>query len=130
MGEKELSKYYYLKKEIEDIEERLHKLGYGVGSPSFNEMINSTNHTSIQEKITELKDKYIEARVSALEQYIRIEDYIKEVEDDEMRLLLRYRFIDLKKWDEIDRLLNNGYNYSKKKYYKWRKENLSQYIPR
>lgn len=129
MGEKELSKYFYLKKEIEDIEERLHKLGYGVGSPSFNEMISSTKHTSIQEKITELKDKYIEARVSALEQYIKIEDYIKGIEDDEIRLLLRYRFIDLKKWDEIDKLLNNGYNYSKKKYYKWRKENLSQYIP-
>lgn len=129
MGEKELSKYFYLKKEIEDIEERLYKLGYGVGSPSFNEMINSTNHTSIQEKITELRDKYIEARVSALEQYIMIEDFIKGVEDNEMRLLLRYRFIDLKTWDQIDKLLNNGYNYSKKKYYKWRKENLSQYIP-
>lgn len=130
MVEKELSKYFYLKKEIEDLEERLLKLGYGVGSPSFNEMINTSTHSSIQERISELRDKYIEARVSALEQYIRIEEYIKGVDDNEMRLLLRYRFIDLKKWDEIDRLLNNGYNYSKKKYYKWRKENLSQYIPR
>lgn len=130
MVEKELSKYFYLKKEIEDLEERLLKLGYGVGSPSFNEMINTSTHSSIQERIAELRDKYIEARVSALEQYIRIEEYIKGVDDNEMRLLLRYRFIDLKKWDEIDKLLNNGYNYSKKKYYKWRKENLSQYIPR
>lgn len=127
MEEKELSRYFYLKKEIEDIEERLSKLGYGVGSPSFNEMINSTHNSSIQERIMELKDKYIEARVSALEQYIKIEDYIKSVDDNEMRLVLRYRFIDLKKWDEIDKLLNNGYNYSKKKYYKWRK--ISQNIP-
>ena len=130
MVEKELSRYFYLKKEIEDIEERLLKFGYGVGSPSFNEMINTSTHSSIQERIAELRDKYIEARVSALEQYIRIEEYIKGVDDNEMRLLLRYRFIDLKKWDEIDKLLNNGYNYSKKKYYKWKKENLSQYIPR
>lgn len=129
MVEKELSKYFYLKKEIEDLEERLLKLGYGVGSPSFNEMINTSTHSSIQERISELRDKYIEARVSALEQYIRIEEYIKGVDDNEMRLLLRYRFIDLKKWDEIDKLLNNGYNYSKKKYYKWKKDNLSQYIP-
>lgn len=129
MVEKELSRYFYLKKEIEDLEERLLKLGYGVGSPSFNEMINTSTHSSIQERISELRDKYIEARVSALEQYIRIEEYIKGVEDNEMRLLLRYRFIDLKKWDEIDKLLNNGYNYSKKKYYKWKKDNLSQYIP-
>lgn len=129
MGEKELSRYFYLKKEIEDLEERLAKLGYGVGSPSFNEMINSNTYSSIQERISELRDKYIEARISALEQYIMIEDFIKGVDDNEMRLLLRYRFIDLKRWDEIDKLLNNGYNYSKKKYYKWRKENLSQYIP-
>lgn len=129
MVEKELSRYFYLKKEIEDLEERLLKLGYGVGSPSFNEMINTSTHSSIQEKISELRDKYIEARVSALEQYIRIEEYIKGVDDNEIRLLLRYRFIDLKKWDEIDKLLNNGYNYSKKKYYKWKKDNLSQYIP-
>lgn len=129
MVEKELTKYFYLKKEIEDLEERLLKLGYGVGSPSFNEMINTSTHSSIQERISELRDKYIEARVSALEQYIRIEEYIKGVDDNEMRLLLRYRFIDLKKWDEIDKLLNNGYNYSKKKYYKWKKDNLSQYIP-
>lgn len=127
MNEKDLSRYFYLKKEIDDLEERLYKLGYGVGSPSFNEMINTTNHTSIQERIQELKDKYIEARISALEQYIKIEDYISNVDNEEMRLIMRYRFIDLKKWDEIDVLLNNGYNYSKKKYYKWRK--ISQNIP-
>lgn len=102
MTEKELSKYFYLKKEIEDLEERINKLGVGIGSIVLTDMPKGNKkRVSIQEKITELKNKYIEARVSALEEYLKIENYINSVEDTEIRTIMRMRFLDLKTWDEI-----------------------------
>ena len=121
MNEKELSKYYYLKKEIEDLEERIITFGVGVSSVKVKELNvdSSPKYASIQEKLAELKDLWMEKRVSALEEYIKIEHYITNIEDSEIRQIMRYRYLDLKKWDDIDLLLNNGINYSKKKYYKY-----------
>lgn len=102
MTEKELSQYYYLTIEIKDIEERIAKFGNGVGSKGFDNEISGTGKKeSIQEKYTELKSLYIEKRLDALEEYIRIEKYISDVEDPEIRLIMRLRFMDLKDWDEI-----------------------------
>lgn len=107
MTEKELSKYFYLKKEIEDLEERINKLGVGIGSIVLTDMPKGNKkRVPIQEKITELKNKYIEARVSALEEYLKIENYINSVEDTEIRTIMRMRFLDLKKWEEIGRNLH------------------------
>ena len=124
MNEKELSKYYYLKKEIEDLEERIITFGVGVSSVKVKELNvdSSPKYASIQEKLAELKDLWMEKRVSALEEYIKIEHYITNIEDSEIRQIMRYRYLDLKKWDDIDLLLNNGINYSKKKYYKYIKK--------
>lgn len=121
MNEKDLSKYYYLKKEIDNLEERIKTFGVGVSSVKIKELNvdSSPKYSSIQEKITELKDLWMEKRVSALEEYIKIEYYITNIEDSEIRQIMRYRYLDLKKWDEIDELLHNGINYSKKKYYKY-----------
>lgn len=129
MNEKDLSKYFYLKKEVDNLEERIITLGVGVSSVKVKELNvdSSPKYASIQEKLTELKDLWMEKRVSALEEYIKIEHYITNIEDSEIRQIMRYRYLDLKKWDEIDELLHNGINYSKKKYYKYFKSypNLS-----
>lgn len=102
MTEKELSRYFYLKKEIEDLEERIEKLGVGVGSIEITDMPKGSKKiVSIQEKITELRNRYIEARISALEEYLKIENYIKSVKDTEIRTIMRMRFLDLKSWEEI-----------------------------
>ena len=102
MTEKELSQYYYLTVEIKDIEERITKFGVGVGSKGFeNEISWNGRGASIQEKYTELKSLYIEKRLDALEQYIKIEKYISNVEDSEIRLIMRMRFLDLKDWEDI-----------------------------
>lgn len=123
MNEKDLNKYYYLKKEIENLEERIITFGVGVSSVKIKELDvdSSPKFCSIQEKISELKDLWIEKRVEALEEYIKIEHYISNIEDSEIRQIMRYRYLDLKKWDDIDTLLHNGINYSKKKYYKYLK---------
>lgn len=121
MNEKELSKYYYLKKEIENLEERIITFGVGVSSVKIKELNvdSSPQYASIQEKISELKDMWIQKRVEALEEYIKIEHFISGITDSEIRQIMRYRYLDLKKWDEIDILLHNGKDYSKKKYHKY-----------
>ena len=108
MTEKELSNYFYLKREAEDLEERLATLGYGVAAIQPKELNISSNKqkSSIQEKITQLKEIWIEKRVKALEEYIKIEKYIGSIEDIEIRTIMRYRYLDLKRWDEIGDLLH------------------------
>jgi len=122
MTEKELSKYYWLRKEIKDLEERLAEFGYGVSATKLDKEISGITSTeSIQEKRIIIIEKWISARVSALEEYLKIESYIESVEDSEIRQIMRYRFLDLKKWNEIDKLMLCGKDYAKKKYYHYRK---------
>ena len=125
MTEKELSQYYYLTLEIKDIEERIKKFGDGVGSKGFdNEISGNGKRDSIQEKYIELKSLYIEKRIDALEQYIKIEKYISDVEDTEIRLIMRMRFMDLKDWDEIGEKLNYDRTSVSKKVRRYLKSNI------
>lgn len=103
MNEKELSKYYYLKKEVEDLEERIETYDVGVSSVRVKELNvdSSPQFSSIQEKVVELKDKWMQKRVEALEEYIKIESFIDRVDDAEIRVLLRYRYLDLLSWEQI-----------------------------
>lgn len=124
MNEKELSRYFYLKREIDDLEERILTFGAGISSVRYKELdvSGSAKYQAIQEKIVQLKDIWMEKRVSALEEYLKIEGFISGIDDIEIRQIIRYRYLDLKKWDEIDGLLHNGINYSKKKFYKFIKK--------
>lgn len=103
MTEKELSKYYNLKQEVTDLEERIAEFGSGVRSTQIKEVSVSSSHStkSIQETKVELVARLTEKRLSALEQYLEIERYIEDVEDAEIRNIMRYRFLDLMKWEEI-----------------------------
>ena len=103
MTEQELSKYYWLKKEAQDLEERVATFDCGVSAVKYKELNvdSSPQYKSIQEKVVELKEKWMEKRVSALEEYIKIENYISTIEDIELRLLFKYRFLDCMNWDEI-----------------------------
>lgn len=108
MTEKELSKYYYLKREIKDLEDRLKELGVGLSAINLDKELSSgsSEHTSIQEKIAIIKDKWINARLSALEEYLKIENYIETVEEVEIRQIMRYRFLDLYDWYKIGEVLH------------------------
>lgn len=103
MTEKELSKYYNLKREVIDLEERIAEFGTGVRSNQIKEVAvsGSRRNKSIQETKVELVARLTEKRISALEQYLEIERYIEDVEDVEIRNIMRYRFLDLLKWEEI-----------------------------
>lgn len=121
MNEKDLSKYYWLKQEVNDLEENIRKVkneikefGDGVGSSKFKDIVTSSSGVSesIQEKYMKLKEKletlqniHIEKRLSALEEYIKIENYISSVEEPLIRLIMRKRFLDLKQFEEIGKEL-------------------------
>lgn len=89
MSEKELSKYFELKREVKDLEERIE------------------NVNKLEESLTkvELVSLLTEKRITALEQYLEIERFIEQVEDVELRNIMRYRFLDLYTWDMIADLM-------------------------
>lgn len=126
MSEKDLSRYYYLKKEVEDLENRIKEFGDGVKSIPVKEVSVSSSHKnkSIQETKVELVSRYTEKRIEALEEYLAIERYIEEVEDVEIRNIMRYRYLDLMKWEEIgERVFQDRSSVAKKmrRYLKERK---------
>ena len=102
MTEKELGRYFWLKKEVKHLENQLEEFGDGVSATSFEERIGSSGISiSIQEKRQLIIEKLINARLSALEEYIKIETYINKVEDTTIRTIMIMRFQELKSWDEI-----------------------------
>ena len=127
MTEKDLNKYYWLKNEIEDIENRLIEFGNGVSGIQYKEVdvVSSYKIVSIQEKRMELVNKLLEARISALEEYVKIESFIESVEDTKIRQIMRYRFLDLKDWYKIGELMNCDRTTASKMLRKYLKEKLS-----
>lgn len=127
MTEKELNKYYWLKKEIEDIENRLIEFGDGVSGIQYKEInvVSSHKVISIQDKRMELVNKLLEARVSALEEYIKIESFIETIDDSKIRQIMRYRFLDLKDWYRIGELMNCDRTTASKMLRKYLKEKIS-----
>lgn len=102
MTEKDLSKYYWLKKEVKILENQLEEFGSGLSATSYDEKIGSSGiNISLQEKRALLIEKLFNKRLDALEEYIKIEAYIDTVEDSEIRSIMKLRFQQLKSWDEI-----------------------------
>lgn len=108
MSESELSRYYWLKKEIKDIEDRIEEFGTGLSAGKYTESIKGIGgkNTTIQDRYAELREMYIEKRIMALEEYIKIETYISTVEEPKIRLIMRRRFLDLKDWEAIGNEMN------------------------
>ena len=107
MTEKELSRYYWLKKEVKNLEDRLLELGIGLSAVNLdNEISGSSSNITFQQRRAELVEKIINARLSALEEYLKIESYIEKIEDSEIRQIMRYRYLDLYGWYKIGELMN------------------------
>ena len=107
MTEKDLGRYFWLKKEVKHLENELEEFGDGVSATSFEEKIGSSGISiSIQEKRQRIIEKLTNARLSALEEYIKIETYINKVEDVEIKAIMVLRFQELKNWDEIGKELH------------------------
>ena len=99
-----LNKLYWLKIEISQIEEQIKELTFFGGS-SFNGMPGGNNISSPTERYVERKEKLIKKlnrkRNEFIKEQERIEEYIENIADDEIRVIARKRFLEHKKWEDI-----------------------------
>jgi DNA-directed RNA polymerase specialized sigma subunit len=106
MTKKELSKYYYLSLEINDLEERIETLNETtIGSSQITGMpVTHGNESPIErkvEKLIRLKEKLEKRKSQAFDEMEKIEKYISTIDDIETRLIFNKRYLDFKSWDEI-----------------------------
>ena len=111
MTKEELSKYYYLKQEIKQIEDKIKEIDSTFMRAS---LINCEKFerklSNPQEKRMILIKKYeqkLEIAINkSIEELIKIEEFINSIEDPENRMIFRYRYIELKSWNEISSLIH------------------------
>ena len=101
---KHLNKLYWIKKEIKQIEEQIKELTV-LSAVSFNGMPSENSVSSpverFNERLEELKEKLAIKHAESLEEKERIERYIETIEDVEIRVIARARFIECKSWQKI-----------------------------
>ena len=121
MTEQELGGYIYLKGQIENVEERIAGLEMGIAEMEREIGLVSVNldgmpHGStpgdpvarmaiaiaeLHEEMKELKAELTERRAELTEKEREIREYINNVEDEKVKLIIEWRFIDLLDWYEI-----------------------------
>ncbi len=111
MIKEELSSYYYLKKEIKQIEERIKEIDDTFLSANrINGMRYEKRLSNPQEQRMILIEKYDkrleEKKDEALKELMKIEDFIDSIKDPEIRMIFRYRYIELMEWNKIAMLVN------------------------
>lgn len=102
MDIKELNKLYFIKKNIKALEEELAELN-NLGSAPINDMPKADGKVSNPtEKFVLRKNKILEKIKKKQEEYLteyeKIYDFIDEIEDEEVKLIARLRFIKQKNW--------------------------------
>ena len=108
MTKEELSKYFYLMKEVKQIEDKIKEIDSTFMRAS---LINCEKFerklSNPQEKRMILIEKYEkkleEAKNRALEEAIKIEEYIENINDSETRMIFRYRYLEFYNWKEIEK---------------------------
>ena len=111
MTKEELSKYYYFKQEIKQVEDKIKEIDSTFMRAS---LINCEKFerklSNPQEKRMILIEKYeqkLEIAINkSIEELIKIEEFINSIEDPENRMIFRYRYIELKSWNEISSLIH------------------------
>lgn len=107
---KNLNKLYWIKKEIRTIEEQIKELTI-LSSVQISDMPKGGNNiTSSVERFTEkllsLKGKLESKRLEYIEERIKMEDFLATIEDSEISLIARMRFIDNRSWEYIGKEMN------------------------
>lgn len=111
MTKEELSSYYYLKKEIKQIEERIKEIDDTFLSANrINGMRYEKRLSNPQEQRMILIEKYDkrleEKKDEALKELMKIEDFIDSINEPEIRMIFRYRYIELMEWNKIAMLVH------------------------
>ena len=128
MNKKELSKYYHLTNEIKDLQEKIKELDLTLISsplltwmPHSNKVSNPTEQRNIL--ILTLKRKLEIREAKAMEELIKIEDYISSIEDIELRQIFDKRYVQLKSWEVIANEIHMSERNVFRKVSKYLKEN-------
>ena len=128
MNKKELSKYYHLTNEIKDLQEKIKQLDLTLissplltGMPHSNKVSNPTEQRNIL--ILTLKRKLEIREAKAMEELIKIEDYISSIEDIELRQIFDKRYVQLKSWEVIANEIHMSERNVFRKVSKYLKEN-------
>lgn len=111
MTKEELSSYYYLKKEIKQIEERIKEIDDTfLSANKINGMRYEKRLSNPQEQRMILIEKYDkrleEKKDEALKELMKIEDFIDSINEPEIRMIFRYRYIELMEWNKIAMLVH------------------------
>ena len=98
------NRLFWLKKEIEQIESQIKELSILRGSTMSGMPSSRTITSSVEQYVLKL-EKLTEKLTKKREEYIaeaeKIEKFIESIEDDEVRLIARKRFIDHKNFETI-----------------------------
>ena len=107
MTEKELRGYIYIKARIAKVEERLEELEQdnGLGSMNMDGMPHGTTPGNPVARMAiaraALHEQLVRLQADLKEKEKEIREFINSVEDDEVKLIIEWRFIDLLDWYEI-----------------------------
>ncbi len=128
---KELSQLYYLDKLIRRDEERLEQIRSRLTNITTN-LDGMPKQTGVSDKVgngvtelVELEKKIAQDRIRFEKEKAELEQYLRRIEDKQIRLIFLLRFVDLKSWSEIAEKIGGGntedsvkktcYRYLKKK---------------
>lgn len=107
----ELSKYHNIKIEIKQLEDTVEELESTlIGSSKVTGMpsvvhSNSSPTERIGIKLAQLKDKLDKKKELLLDEAHKIEDFLETVDEEEIRIIIRERFLNGKTWDEISKII-------------------------
>lgn len=107
----ELSKYHDIKTEIKQLEDTIYELETTtIGASKMTGMPKSTggndNPTErVGIKLAHLKTKLVNKQEKLLNEAHKIEDFLEMVDDSEIRIIIRERFLNGKTWDEVGKKL-------------------------
>ena len=106
---KGLNKLYFLKLEIDDLKDEIENIPE-ISSSQITGMPHSNSINDPVWKLQLKKQKLVERLSKKLNKYLdeltRIENIIDKIEDEEIRVIARMRFIKNKKWEEIGKELD------------------------
>ena len=104
MNIKKLNKLFYIKKDIKHLEEELAELN-NLGSAPLSDMPKSNNVSDPTPNFVAKKERIIKklnkAKETYLTEYEKINDYIEEIDEPEIKLIARLRFIKHLDWYDI-----------------------------
>lgn len=109
MTEEKLNEVYYINKEIERLESELYRLRHRYfikikgGTPGIRKGTNVP--ADYPDRLRALELKLMESYDRLAGKRKEAEEFIESIEDGEMRLIVRMRFLEHKRWEEIGREL-------------------------